>query len=340
MKVGLFGYYRYGNFGDDLMASLFFDDLRRAGHAARVYGLDRSLAGPAGIETAASIGELAAWADCLVYGGGGVFLDQRANPQVDAELNRFLDARLERGVPLFLISVGGDAQSCIGTLMPGQRRLLREADFITFRNPEDERLASEASVDRYAVYPDVVWTAGRPPSTTPAQRPISIEFSGTRHKALYYAAFALGRALPGREIVDVDLRYRGNAKPTMKREARNRMMGTRSYESIREIATLARQSRYIFTSRLHFGLLGLASGSTTFLVHPSSKARMLFEHHCLSDYVIDRHTRMLEVIRDVLSGAEDTRSLSAEQRRRIEGIREQAQGHFHKLHELLDHSGT
>lgn len=334
MKVGLFGYYRYGNFGDDLMASLFFDDLREAGHEARACGLDPALAGPAGIETAANTGELAAWADCLVYGGGGVFLDMRRKQQADAELMAFLDARRERGLPLYAISVGGDAQSTFGKLTRAQQRLLLEADFITFRNPEDEKLAKEAGIAHFAIYPDMVWTAGRAPSASMGTGPICIEFSGTRHKALYYIAFAAARALTARKIVDVDLHWGRGERPRPGRALRNAIIGTEQYASIHGVKTLAGQSRCIFTSRLHFGLLGLASGSTTFLVHPASKARIVFERLGLGDYIIDQRAGMIRVIRELVGG-EDAYPLSEKQQARIDDARVQAQGHFRKLRQLL-----
>jgi hypothetical protein len=108
-------------------------------------------------------------------------------------------------IPLYAISVGGDAQSTFGKLTRAQQRLLPEADFITFRNPEDEKLAEEAGIAHFAIYPDMVWTAGRTPSASMGTGTICIEFSGTRHKAFYYIAFAATRALTGRDIVDVGL---------------------------------------------------------------------------------------------------------------------------------------
>jgi hypothetical protein len=72
--IGLVGFYRYGNFGDDLYCHLFATFLRGLGYPVRMYALDNSYLRVEGAET---IDELPTFLDSigvLVYGGGGLLI--------------------------------------------------------------------------------------------------------------------------------------------------------------------------------------------------------------------------------------------------------------------------
>lgn len=335
MKIGVFGYYRFGNFGDDLMAVLFAGFLSGEGHEVRVYGLDAAAAQAAGVEATKDLSGLVAWADVLVYGGGGVFLDNSANRALFVELDALLDARLAKGIPLYAISVGGDERVAYRSLAEPQKRLLREADFLTFRNPEDERLARGAANNRFEVYPDVVWTVGRHAAVQENSPRISLEFSGTPHKVLYYAAFALVRLLYRREVVDVVLSRAPTEAAKPGRGLKGSLFARERYDDVLALTRQAGASGIILTSRLHYGLAGLASGGTTFLIHPAGKARMLFERLGLEDFILDRRADVLRVILAIARSGPDAYPLTTAQRERINVTIGRAEGHFHRLSDLL-----
>jgi polysaccharide pyruvyl transferase WcaK-like protein len=333
MKIGLFGYYRYGNFGDDLMAVLLADHLAAEGHEVRVFGLKAEIAESAGVKATDDLEGLVAWADCLVYGGGGVFLDVSANRRIDADLDAFLDARQRRGVALYAVSVGGDGRSRYQTLSAPRRRLLEEADFITFRNPEDERLARAAGLTRFEIHPDLVWATGRRQPSDPKHL-ISLEFSSTRNRLQYYTTFALASLASSRAVVDVTLEH-GKAATGLKDRIRSAAFRAGRYDNVCGMMRLARESCCTFTSRLHYGLVALASGSITFLVHPADKARIVFERLGLDDYIIDRPDRMRQVIHEVMRHGAERYALSGAQRTRIHTAVERSERHFETLSSLI-----
>ncbi len=342
MKIGLFGYYKHGNFGDDLMGVLIGQHLLGKGHDVRLYGLDDGVADAAGLDTVHSVRDLVSWSDCLVYGGGGIFLEVKANQALERDLGELIDAKLHKGVPLYAISVGGDLNSRYAHLGDHQKRLLREADFVSFRNPEDCKLADEAGVKAFEVFPDLVWTVGANPSGLQRRDLISLELSGTRNKPFCYAAFALAGLISRTRAVDVDLSIgNGQGKEnSLKNALKGKAFERRQYTNVQEMTTLAQYSRWIFTSRLHFGLVGLACGSTTFLVNPAGKARLVFEHLGLDGHIIERPRDLLRVIYDIMFGDERKQLLSGEQRARVASCVSQARGHLRLLGDLLDQLAT
>ena len=259
-----------------------------------------------------------------------------ANRRIDSDLRSLLDTRLEKGVPLYAISVGGDDGSRYESLPEPRKRLLEEVDFITFRNPEDEALAEDAGVKRFETYPDLVWTTALWSPADP-KKLISLEFSSTRNKRQYYAMFALANSVYKRKIVDVTLEH-GRPATGLKSRFRNAAFLGSGYNDVFEMTRLAQDSCCIFTSRLHYGLVGLASGATTFLVHPAAKARILFERLGLDHYIIDQPSRMRAVTLDVIRNGVKNYALSDEQVACVQATVEQATDHYRKLSNLLETS--
>jgi polysaccharide pyruvyl transferase WcaK-like protein len=335
MKVGIFGYYQYGNFGDDLMAFLFHDFLRNQGHEVRVYGLNGQVAESAGIEVVRHVGDLVAWADCLVYGGGGILLGGEPNDLIKTDLDCLINAKMRKGIGLYAISIGGDRDSRYACLGSHQKRLLQASDFITFRNPEDRSLAEAAGVSQFQIHSDLVWRAGDGDGAGTVRDLVTLEFSGTRNRWLYVLAAALAGRLSRAQIKQVELKHATYQRRRMRSRIKRLLSSSIRYQTIAQMMALARRSRFIFTSRLHFGLAGLASGSTVFLVHPASKSRMLFERLGLDDFILDTRSQVFRVMHELAHRRMDRYAFGREQSAAIEAARRDSAGHFDTLRELL-----
>ena len=77
--IALFGDYKYGRFGDDLMAVIFGRELQSHHIPFRVYGLQPERRAEFQFQGTNSINELLSGAAAVVYGGGWGFSSRRAH---------------------------------------------------------------------------------------------------------------------------------------------------------------------------------------------------------------------------------------------------------------------
>lgn len=116
MKIGIWGNYCYGNFGDDLMAISIANYLKKKGHCPIVYRLDALLAKQFSIEVEGSVQSLVEKVDLLFIGGGGMLVGDsilrryfspvaRSFENDFKELNEALAVYKKNVYP---ISIGGD----------------------------------------------------------------------------------------------------------------------------------------------------------------------------------------------------------------------------------------
>jgi hypothetical protein len=161
IKVALWGYYNHGNFGDDLMAVIIHRFLTEAGYDVRVYGLCSTDANEFGIATVADVRTLVDWADVVVLGGGGLFIQHEvAWPKLVA-LYRELDeivARCERSQkPMLGVSLGGSGKLPLREWQQSAMRFLEIAEFCTFRNPSDMEIGRSCKRCEVEWHSDIVW---------------------------------------------------------------------------------------------------------------------------------------------------------------------------------------
>jgi polysaccharide pyruvyl transferase WcaK-like protein len=162
LKVGLTGFYGYGNFGDDLMAVLFGLALRQAGVDFSVYKLCRNVADSFGFRTANSAEDLLADAQLLLWGGGGLLVSWSAFTYellyrgVSRDYDRLIEMAGRRGCRFCALSVGGTGE-CPPRLIPGYKQaFLNAAEYISVRNPQDVYLLKKHGVQG-DYFPDLVW---------------------------------------------------------------------------------------------------------------------------------------------------------------------------------------
>lgn len=162
MRIGLFGFYRVGNFGDDLMALMAGAILRRAGHEPVVAGLAPDLAARHHLERVESPAELVATCDRIVLGGGGLLTGPRADAGAAAQqfaddLAALVGAAEAASKRIYAWSIGGDGEGPDAPVKPAAQRLLASPAFVggTVRREADLPLLWAAG-KRAAAYPDVI----------------------------------------------------------------------------------------------------------------------------------------------------------------------------------------
>jgi polysaccharide pyruvyl transferase WcaK-like protein len=163
-RVALVGFYGQGNFGDDLMALVYGQYLKRRGLSFSVYKLCTPYAARFGFHVAQSAEELLEGADILLWGGGGLLVSWQSLtyrllfPRVQGEFSALIDTARGKGVRFLASSVGGGG-SCPEQLKPRyKQQFVESAEFITVRNPQDLDFVRRLGVEGES-YPDILWSA-------------------------------------------------------------------------------------------------------------------------------------------------------------------------------------
>lgn len=169
IPVGLFGFYGYGNFGDDLMSVIIAMYLTEKGFEPLIHGSGCEYAEQQGFQTVETVEELIQRTKAIVFGGGGLLVSWKSShlAQQYRQFNEnmehhqrqaktLLSTAKRQGVPIFAISVGGDG-SCPQQIVPEYKQKVLEAStFITVRNKEDVKLLRKSGTP--GVYlPDIAW---------------------------------------------------------------------------------------------------------------------------------------------------------------------------------------
>ncbi len=338
--VALFGFYKYRNFGDDLMAVMFGKELQRRGTPFKVFCLHPRICSTYGFEAALTIDELLEGAALVVYGGGGTFLTylqrQILSDIIDFERDQraMLDVCAKKNIPIHMLSVGGSGGS-YDALSETQRSVLSHASSITFRNREDDVLASRRKEGSSAVYDDVVW---RTPLYFPLKREkrkgdrIVVGFSANRRQTkMFVVLIRILSLLFFKQCTFVDIKQGYQHSSSVPRGI--------SYDVdierfIAEILSLD----LVVADKLHVGVVAMTFDIPVVLLFPVAKARLLFRRLKLDDLVFS-WTTLFRFFQLLWS----PRVLSAiRPRRRIDQYDEIVANsgmHVQALHSILDASG-
>lgn len=163
MKVAIFGFYKYGNFGDDLMAVMFAEKVREMGHEPIVYGLLPAIAHAYAITSVSHVSELVSEVSCVIVGGGGILTSRAPTPESSfdhyrRDLYELVGLIEEKGLPLGLFSIGGGKVLDPGSLLSlGIARVLfsKQIKKVTLRRAEDRAIFDTLGVETN-LYPDIV----------------------------------------------------------------------------------------------------------------------------------------------------------------------------------------
>ena len=296
LRVALFGYYKYGNFGDDLMAVLIGNELRSSGIDFTVFGLLPEIADEFGFERTDSIDGLLDGADALIFGGGGAFL-RSEDHEFHRDISRICEICAQRGIPIIMVSVGGDGQGAVG-LHSARLAILRQAEHITFRNEEDEVLAVQMS-GTYQVNPDLVWLAAKNLGShrVHTNHPlIAIDATLTERASIkwYLRLLTLICRVFGKRYEFV---YFSTTHSSVK-VTKGRTLG---YKSIKEFSSALSATSLIITPRLHAGLFALSQGIPVMLLAPHGKADLLFKRLHLDWFIFKGKWQALRLLKALLS---------------------------------------
>ncbi|MCV9388487.1 polysaccharide pyruvyl transferase family protein [Reichenbachiella ulvae] len=169
MNIAIYGSYKYGNYGDELMAIVIANYIKSKGFKPIVYGLDYELAKELQIESTFSVTDLISRASvCLI--GGGAFLsfgeNSNLNPieiEHEEEIIQLKNECLSKGCDVYCISIGGDGHK----LYEGKMRYGRQDFFSSevFKGGsirlENDLKIFKNTIKSVEFVPDILWTTSK-----------------------------------------------------------------------------------------------------------------------------------------------------------------------------------
>jgi polysaccharide pyruvyl transferase WcaK-like protein len=281
--IALFGFYKYGNFGDDLMAVLFGQELKSLGIPFRVYHLRPEVLAEFGFQGESCLETLLADAAAVAYGGGGVFLSSR-HDDFDNTLKSLCSICSQRSIPIYIFSAGGDGKPA-HYMSTARQELLRVASYTTFRNAEDAILLAEIGEEKGAIFEDVVWQTAavfHPSDRSNPQITIGIDNSmlGSRSRR-WPIQFLMWLCC----LLQRPYRFVGIVQSTP--ESRHAVTSECIYYSsgmTRFINDVSHMD-LVITRRLHLGMVAMSYDIPVLLYFPQPKSRMLFHRLGLGSHI-------------------------------------------------------
>jgi len=353
--TALFGFYGVGNYGDDLMAWMIADHLASVGRRVAIHSLaDRggdSLRTPdflrRDFRSDPSIEATLDACDSVVYGGGGLLVSHagqrmRRFARHFRKEEAFLAEVRRRGLPLAVLSVGGDGSGNPDHLDPFAIEMVRYAGSVTVRNRSDLDLLARLGVAAHA-YPDVVWSAagrfGHVERRHAGLRigldlyPSMMRWSDALAVLATLQAVVLAR--PSVRFVCLDSthacrgRFGGIGRFLVGRNVeRYRFSDFRS--DLAELHSLD----LLLSSRLHVPMVALQYGVPFLSVMPEGKTRLLLESVGLDDAAFGRGR--LGELRALLGSDDRLREWLGRYRfPECASLSERSLGHFRRLDEFL-----
>jgi polysaccharide pyruvyl transferase WcaK-like protein len=288
LKVALFGYYSYGNLGDNLMAYLLSRHVKSLGHAPVVFTKSPQFMTGWDVELCSDVISLVNQSDVIIFGGGGVLIPRKSLSAQQKDFNEDLGAAVKvaiaKDIPRIGISLGG-AGKPLDQIVPAERQeLVRSLEYVSLRNSEDLQLLGQAGIDG-AFHNDIVWTtADQVPvslARSTGRRRIGLNLYLTqsrRYKLLRNILQFVVRLRPDLDFVFLDIHpgpdgsFNAFAPERMPKNCiRKTLLDIE--EACREAASLD----LLITTRLHLGVMAMSYGGTTIAYAAQEKTRMLYK---------------------------------------------------------------
>lgn len=354
--VAIYGYFAYGNFGDDLMAIIFGIHARQLGYRVKVYKLCASYAEWASLEVVHSLGELTDGVEIVVLASGsllvsglssqtfGISKKLSANLALgDQEFAELIELARQRNVPLCTLSIGGDDKSA-GDLPAIKHQLLQACIYASVRNPQDVPRVRQLNIP-CDYYPDVVWQASTLipiEEMPPAERlriGVDLYWSNLLRQGALYLPFFLYFLVILRRDVDFVFIDTTNQRAEKFRAVQPPLkLGNVSryqFQTPVKDLQLAASLDLVLSSRIHLGIACMSCGVPFLSLFGEPKTRLFLQNMGLSDCII-RHRKWIGLLWLLLRPRRLRRFLRGF---RIPGREEQvaqSRGHLNKLSSILE----
>lgn len=345
LMVGLFGYYSYGNLGDNLMAYLLSRHIKSLGHDPVVFTKSPKFMMGWDVALCSDITDLVNQSDVIVFGGGGLLIPRRNLSAQQRDFNDDLGAAVKaataKGIPQLGSSLGGAGKS-LDQIAPVERQnLVRALKYVTLRNSEDVQLLEQAGIEG-AFHNDMVWTtADKVPvarGSGNGRRRIGFNLYLTqsrRYKLLRRILQLVVRLRPDLDFVFLDIHpgpdgaFNAFAPERMPKNCTRKTLADVE-DACREAASLD----LLISTRLHLGVMTMSYGGTTIAYAGQEKTRLLYKR-IGRESLFWKSTDLLRFLKCFLLPGALVKTIAIGQNKDVsEGVRD-AHQHFAKLTEAL-----
>jgi hypothetical protein len=167
MKIAIWGSYEHGNFGDDLMAIIFAEALKKEGCFPIIYRLNEKIANRFNVDTTNDLTELFSGVSFAIVGGGGMLVIDNSFRryfskvawQFESDFKKLYEALKYLNVELIPLSIGGNGESGSNTNLPKYRSKVFSEMVTrgTLRLEGDLPLAKKLNINTQCI-PDILLT--------------------------------------------------------------------------------------------------------------------------------------------------------------------------------------
>ena len=284
-RIGIMGYYDAANFGDDLMSFIVATLVQKKNHTPIILSKSATVK-QLGFQTCDSVKELVERCDAIVLGGGGLLQELHSkdpaslSSQFSKNLLTAVGFAANKNIPLYAVSIGGDATGAIRALPCGIVAYLTSKQFryATVRLSADKECLDYLNAPA-AYVPDIVLgIAQLLPSIAKRESHQRIDAVGVQDAPRYHALSLIKMSRSGKLPSLVFIHSHAKVRD----EYMQKVPESRSFDhflfsegmesSIKFIGSL----QGIFASRLHLGVTGLALGVPFYTIAASKKVEMFF----------------------------------------------------------------
>jgi hypothetical protein len=333
MKVGVFGWYRYGNFGDDVMAIMIARHLRSRGHEPVVYQLPDRFAQSEEFESSPDVAAFVDSIEACVLGGGGHFCNFK-NPQAfDDEISELAERARSRAVPIFGVSLGGDGIGADVTLPPGRLALLSSPMLkgMTLRLSADRPLADAFNIPAQ-VFDDIVFLSPDywPATPVPEKERSLILMQGVGSKKVIGALVQTYSVCSRRRRAQIVQTIHAGGPGKESTKFKSFIDDVVPYQDIENYAALVSQASFVISTKLHLGIFAMSYGCTFLSYRGLPKVRAQLAEMGMSGQYLDGPD-----LANALTTLSSTKSLSQSTAEFAAKAKKSAYGHLQALDEFL-----
>ncbi|RDB04732.1 polysaccharide pyruvyl transferase family protein [Runella aurantiaca] len=294
MKIGIWGLYDKGNFGDDLMAILFVNYLISEGFEVTAYNLSDNLASEISCSSIKSIDYFVDYNDVIVIGGGGMLVNnsflkfalKESEFKFEMSFMHLFNSLRKYNKKIIPISIGG--ANSIKLNNPYKNKIFSTQYTLngSVRLPSDLLLV-ENSIFEY--FPDIVL------STSIFFKPINVVSAKKKKKIVLNLKNKTARPLIDSfikndifDIFDV-YTFKSHAAPLSHIGNYEFEISGKNFDfnKIHEGVDFLKDADFVISSKLHVGVAAASFGAFFISYKGPSKAKEFLKNSNNENYIID-----------------------------------------------------